>query len=215
MDTGIIQANRQAPVSPIPVGWLGRANAPAVRPDWAVIGQLNSIQHRNLLAQMGYSLSGWDYEKVGTNNELGRYQIDVPTLEQYGLLMSGSYDNYGIGAVNYQHCWRSAGNTYAEYLSDVASLQSFLFNTIAQEQLAYQILSDLYTESIRINTIRLNDSAEVVAGMLYVAWELGVGTTPTSTNASGTGSYAWRFSNIGNGAGYYNAGRYAIAVLSK
>jgi hypothetical protein len=215
MDIGITQSARQAPLNPLPVSWLGRVSAPATRPDWAVIGQLSAVRHQNLLAQIAYDSSRWDYSLVGPNNSLGRYQISVQTLEQYGLLSFGAYNNYGIDAVNFQHCWRPAQNTYADYLTEVTNLQDFLNNTIAQENLTYQILLDLYTSCFKNGSIRINDSADTVAGMLYVAWALGAGTPPVSASPSGTGAYAWRYHGIGSGAQYYTAGRYAVVVLSK
>lgn len=215
MDLGIQNASTQAPATPLPVAWLGRANAPFPRPDWAVIGALTSVQHRNLLSQMAYNFSIWAYDKIGTNNELGRYQPTVTQLEAYGLLAPGSYSAYGIDAVNYQNCWRAPTNTYADYLADVTNFLDFLSNKTAQELLAYQMLLDLYNSCIRLNVIQGNDSSEVVAGMLYVAWVLGVGSVPTSGNPTGTGAYAWRYFNVGSGAAYYNAGRYAVVVLSK
>ena len=215
MDLGIQQAATQAPATPLPTAWLGRAEAPLARPDWAVIGALTSVQHRNLLSQMAYNISTWAYDKIGTNNELGRYQFTVSQLELYGLLTPGSYTAYGNDAVNYQNCWRAPTNTYADYLADVTNLLDFTTNKTAQESLANQYLFDLYNSSIRVNTIQSTDSAEVVAGMLYVAWMLGVGTSPTIATPTGTGAYAWRYFNVGSGAAYYNAGRYAVVVLSK
>lgn len=214
MDVGIQQAARQAPATPLPSAWLGRAEAPIARPDWAVVSALTAAQQKNLLAQIAYNLSGWDYAKVSANNELGRYQFDVKTLESYGLLTAGSYDSYGTDAVNYQHCWRAASNSYAEYLSEVESLQNFLTNKTAQEYLAYQRLVDLYNDCLRIGTIKQNDTADVIAGMLYTAWTLGVGTAPTINNTTGTGAYAWRHYGVGTGAEYYNSGRYSAVVLS-
>jgi len=215
MDLGIQQAATQAPAAALPTAWLGRAEAPFPRPDWAAISGLTSVQHRNLLSQMAYNFSTWAYDKIGTNNELGRYQFTVEQLEYYGLLAPGSYSAYGTDAVNYQNCWRAPASTYADYLADVTNLLDFLSNKTAQEQLANQRLVDLYNSCVRINTIQGNDSGEVVAGMLYVAWVLGVGSAPSAGNLTGTGAYAWRYSNIGAGAAYYNAGRYAVVVLSK
>ena len=215
MDSGIQHASTQAPATPLPTAWLGRAEAPFARPDWAVIGALTSVQHRNLLSQMAYNFSTWAYDKVGTNNELGRYQVTVTQLETYGLLAPGSYVAYGNDAVNYQNCWRAPTNTYADYLVDVVNFLDFLSNKTAQESLAYQILLDLYNSCIRLNVIQGDDSSEVVAGMLYVAWMLGVGTAPTIATPTGTGAYAWRYFNVGSGSAYYNAGRYAVVVLSK
>lgn len=215
MDLGIQQASSQAPAVALPVSWLGRADAPAPRPDWAIVGTLTAAQQQNLLSQMAYNFSEWAYDKIGTNNELGRYQFAVTVLENYGLLTPGSYEAYGIDAVNYQNCWRAPANTYAEYLNDVTNLLDFLSNKTAQEALAYYRLLDLFNLAVRINVIQGNDSNEVVAGMLYVCWMLGVGTAPTVSNPQGTGAYAWRYYNVGTGAAYYNAGRYAIVVLSK
>lgn len=215
MDAGIAQASRILPPNPLPVSWLGRPDAPHPCPDWAVIAQLSSAQQQNLLAQIAYVSSEWDYKKISTNNELGRYQFDTNTLEAYGLLTVGSTASYGTDAVNYQHCWRAPASTYANYLSEVANINDFLTNTSAQEFLAYQRLGDLYSDCVKIAAIKINDTADVVAGMLYVAWVLGAGTAATLNNTTGTGAYAWRYFSVGTGASYYTAGRYAITILSK
>jgi hypothetical protein len=73
----------------------------------------------------------------------------------------------------------------------------------------------LYSDCIKIAAIKINDTADVVAGMLYVAWELGAGTAATLNNTTGTGAYAWRYFSVGTGASNYTAGRYAISILSK
>ena len=215
MDAGIVQATRTLPPNPLPVSWLGRSDMVAACPDWAVIAQLSNIQQQNLLAQIAYASSAWDYTKIGTNNELGRYQFDTDTLETYSLLTTGSNTSYGTDCVNYQHCWRAPFSTYADYLTEVANINDFLTNTSAQELLAYQRLVDLYSDCIKIAAIKINDTADVVAGMLYVAWELGAGTAATLNNTTGTGAYAWRYFSVGSGGSYYTAGRYAITILSK
>jgi hypothetical protein len=215
MDAGIVQASRTLPPNPLPVSWLGRPDMTASCPDWAVIAQLSSTQQRNLLAQIAYVSSNWSYTKIGTNNELGRYQFDPNTLETYRLLTAGSNASYGIDCVNYQHCWRATFSTYADYLTEVANINDFLNNISAQELLAYQRLVDLYSDCVKIAAIKINDTADVVAGMLYVAWMLGAGTAATLNNTTGTGAYAWRYFSVGAGASYYTAGRYAVTILSK
>lgn len=215
MNAGIQQAARTAPRDPLPVAWLGRADAPVSCPDWAVIAQLSATQLRNLLAQIAYTASNWDYKKIGSNNELGRYQVTPQTLEIYGYLTAGATASYGTDSVNYQHCWRAFSNTYADYLIDIGSITEFLNNTTAQEFLSYQRLTDLYNGCVKIGAIKTNDTADVVAGMLYVAWELGVGAPANINNSSGTGAYAWRYFNVGAGAGYYASGRYSVTILSK
>ena len=140
MDAGIAQASRILPPNPLPVSWLGRPDAPHPCPDWAVIAQLSSAQQQNLLAQIAYVSSEWDYKKISTNNELGRYQFDTNTLEAYGLLTVGSTASYGTDAVNYQHCWRAPASTYANYLSEVANINDFLTNTSALIVLNFSLL---------------------------------------------------------------------------
>lgn len=215
MDAGIRQSAGTAPRNPLPVAWLGRADAPVSCPDWAVIAQLSATQLRNLLAQIAYTASAWDYKKIGSNNQLGRYQVTAQILESYGYLTAGATASYGTDSVNYQHVWRAFLSTYAEYLIEIGGLTEFLNNATAQEFLSYQRLTDLYNGCVKIGAIKTNDTADVVAGMLNVAWELGVGTPAGINNSSGSGAYAWRYFGVGAGAIYYASGRYTATVLSK
>jgi hypothetical protein len=220
MDIGIQSAARQSVANPLPIGWLGRADMPPALPAWAAIDRLSTAQIVNLQAQLGYDASGWDYTMVGANNELGRYQFSASLLESYGLLAPGSTVAYGTDCVNYQTCWRPVTirkntNSYANYIYDADSISSFLSHTSGQEHLAYQVIYDLYNNLVLNNGIQSSDSAEVIAGMIAVAWQLGAGIGPTSSNLSGTGAYAWRHFNLGNGTNSYNSGRYAASVLSQ
>ena len=221
MDAGIVAAGRTSVPNPLPNSWLGRADAPVAPPSWTTGNNaLTSVQIRNLLAQIAYDQSQWNYTLIGTDNRLGRYQFETTVLEQYGLLAPGSNNAYGTGCVNYRNCWRhtavkNATNSYANYLYNVTNLNGFLTSIATQEHLAYQRLLDLNYQLGLINAIADQDSADVVAGMIYVGWQLGVGTTANSITPTGTGAYAWRYHNIGNGAGYYNSGRYAVTVLGQ
>ena len=219
MDIGIINAAKLGVVSPLPVSWLNRPDAPTHLPVWATIGQLTSTQASNLQCQIAYDQSLWDYKKIGTHNELGRYQISTTTLEKYGILAAGSNTAYGIDCVNYRTSWRQVAvrstNSYANYQYNITSLAAFLSSTVAQDHLNYQIIYDTYTELTRNGAILSTDSAEVVAGMIYVGMTLGTGSTGSSANVVGSGAYAWRYFNAGLGASAYNSGRYAITVLSQ
>jgi hypothetical protein len=221
MDAGIVAAGQSAVANPLLNSWLGRADAPIAPPAWTTANNaLTSAQIRNLLAQIAYDQSQWNYMLIGDDNELGRYQFETAILEQYGLLAAGSNTAYGANCVNYRNCWRqtavkNATNSYANYLYNITSLNGFLTTTAAQEHLAYQRLLDLNYQLGLINAITEQDTADVVAGMIYVAWTLGAGTTASNTTLTGTGAYAWRYHNIGDGAAYYNAGRYAVTVLGQ
>jgi hypothetical protein len=219
MDPGLQQAIRQPVLNPLPKTWLGYSTAPPSLPDWANIGILTNNQVRGLQAQIGYDASAWNYQLIGSNNQLGRYQVTSTTLETYGLLVSGANAQYGSSCVNYQHCWtpgiaiKSSTNAYNQYIYNTTNLTNFLKNTVAQEHLSYQILSDCYTGLVKLNAITSSDTYDVAAGMMYVAWVLGIGSAPTATVPFGLGAYAWRYSGIGDGDKYYNNGRYAVTTL--
>lgn len=220
MDTGITSSYSQAVLNPLPPSWLGRPDAPPSPPTWANIGVLSSNQIQCLLSQIAYDKSTWDYRKVGNNNQLGRYQFSSVILESYGLIANGSNDQYGTGCVNYAHCWTPTFitdgiNTYGNYFYNVTSLGSFLTNTATQEHLAYQRVVDIYLTSLNSGVIFDTDTADIVAGMIYVGWTLGVGGPQTSSNPSGTGAWAWRNFNIGDyGTVSFNSGRYAVNALA-
>lgn len=203
---------------PLPTSWLGKINMPPVPPTWAGIGTLSNAQIRNLLAQIGYDLSEWDYKLV-KNNRIGRYQFSGQQLEAYGLLAAGSYAAYGADCVNYTHAWNptvvnNASYPYENYFYNITSLTGFLESRTSQEHLAYQRLVDMYVTGKNIGLILDSDTPDIVAGMMYVGWTLGVGSPPTVNNVTGTGAWAWRYFNIGDGVNSFNSGRYAIAVLS-
>ena len=219
MDLGIQSAAGVPIATPMPKSWLGLTTAPPIPPAWANIKVLTSVQMRNLLAQIAYDQSQWNYALVGTDNRLGRYQFSGQILEAYGLLAPGSTAAYGTSAVTYRHTWKpvyidNGINSYQNYFYNITSLNGFLTSTVAQEHLAYQRLVDIYLTGLDIGAIQTTDSAETVAGMIYVCWTLSVGSAPSISSPQGTGAWAWRYNNIGSGTNSFNSGRYAIAVLS-
>jgi hypothetical protein len=218
MDIGIQTAIGQPVKNPLPVSWLGRVDAPPTPPTWARVGKLSATQLTALQAQIAYDMSAWNYNKVGGDNQIGRYQFTAQTLEDYGLLAVGSVKNYGTDAVNRLICWRptvinNGINVYQNYFYNVANLTDFLNNSTAQEHLTYQYISDLYYALLDINAIREEDNSDTAAGMIYVAWMLGVGE-PAGVFPTGTGAWSWRYTNNGLGIDPFNAGRYAVTVLA-
>ena len=223
MTTGIQLAARQAIATPLPLSWLGRPDAPTIPNDQVGIMVLTATEISNLEAQIAYDQSVWSYSKIGTGNRLGRYQIRTTTLEKYGLLATGSNTQFGTNCINYQTCWqevvqRKNTTSYATYLYNVRNLSEFLASSTVQEQLVDQIIYDLYNNLSANGAITADDPADIVAGMIYVGWTLGVGSAPTYGSTSGTGAYAWRYYGIdsaGQGVSAFNSGRYAIVVLSQ
>lgn len=221
LDPGIKQSIGKLVPTPLPTSWLGLKTAPIVPPYWAVIPALTITHIRNLMAQIGYDASIWDYLKVSEDYRIGRYQFSPIVLEAYGLLAYGSREAYGDDCVNYVHCWdpvvnikNGSAQPFQTYFYNANSLDGFLASIPAQEYLAYQRLVDLYFASVNLGVIKESDTAETIAGMIYVAWKMGVGSKPSANNATGTGAYAWRYFNVGNGVDPFNSGRYAISVLS-
>jgi hypothetical protein len=215
MDAGINAAKAMPIPTPLPVSWLGLASAPELPPGWAAIPQLTSLQIRNLQAQIGYDQSRWNYSLVGESNQLGQYQFTTSILESYGILSPGSNAAHGTSCVNYLHCWRptyisGAQNVYQNYFYNITSLANFLATPVAQDHLAYQRIFDLYNQCVNVGAIQSTDAADVVAGMIYVAWTLGVGNSN-----SGGGAWAWRYTALGSGISSFNSGRYSVVVLSR
>lgn len=218
MDIGQKAAAGVPITNPLPPAYMGLALAPPTPPAWAKFGSFTTTNIRNLLAQIAYDQSNWNYNLVGLGNLVGKYQFPPLLLESYGLLAIGSNAAHGTDCINYKHCWRpvvinTGINSYENYFYNITSLQQFLTTHIAQEHLAYQYLVDLYLASVNAGVIQTTDPIDVVAGVIYVAWTLGVGEGPTIVNPSGTGAWAWRYNNVGAGTNSYNSGRYAVDVL--
>jgi hypothetical protein len=226
LDPGPRIASAQSVKNPLPPTWTHRdREMPSYMPTWANFGnKTTSLETRNLLAQIAYDHSGWNYKKIGPNNELGGFQFTTTVLEKYGVLVAGSTKTYGNNAVNYKTCWQPLTQIqqqinpqspyYAPWLQYADSLSDFLSHNVSQCHLAYKYVFDLYNGLTKIGAIKTTDTDDVIMGMIYVAWNLGVGTPPTTTQTQGTGAYAWRFYNVGSGVQPYNAGRYSVTVLS-
>jgi hypothetical protein len=218
MDAGFRTTTGTPVTNPLPVSWLGLPDAPLSVPSTSNFNRLTVTEIKNLQAQIAYDLSEWDYKKVGPNNELGRYQFDSVTLEEYGFLQPGSNSHFGNSCVNYVSCWTGtafASKLKSGFLYNIHNASNFLISQSSQEHLAYQRLYDLYQDMTKNQAITDADTNDIVAGMLYVGWALGAGNTPTADNRMGTGAWAWRNFAVGNAANQYNSGRYAVAVLSQ
>jgi len=222
IDYGIQAAAGLPILHALPLSWLGTAKMPAYPPGWGLTAGLTATQTQNLLAEIAYDQSQWNYQLIGTSNALGAYQVSTQTLENYGFLAPGSNAAYGNNCVNHQTCWRptpkrNVNNSYSNYLNNTTSLTSFLSNTVTQDYLALQMIHDLYYGLTNIDAIQSTDAADVVAGMIYVAWTVGVGTPATNVNSSGTGAWGWRYNNVSTPltANAFNSGRYAVTVLTQ
>jgi len=219
VDPGIQRAAGLPIRRPLPVSYLGKTDMPIDVPASAQFGKLSATQIRNLIAQIGYDQSFWNYKFIGAKNRLGRYQFSPKTLENFGLLLPGVNKEYGDDCVNFVHCWSpttvtNALNSFANFRYEVIGVTQFLSSKTAQDHLAYQIIINLYNALTRNGSIKNSDEADVAAGMIYVGWALGVGSSASQGATIGGGAYNFRFYGEGDGTNAFNTGRYAVQVLS-
>lgn len=201
-DIGITNSIGTGVLSPVPSAWLLKPTAPAIPPGWLLISGFSGEQMQALAAQLSYSNSQWDYGKIGSNNELGAYQFTASILEQYNLLLAGSVAAYGNQAVNRPNAWAGNANS-TQFLSDarnshkapINNIQEFLANKKAQDNLAYRRIFDLYNQLVKTAAVKTTDTADIISGMIFVAWAIGAGNGATPTSQIGSGAWAWRYSN--------------------
>lgn len=196
-DIGILNAVGKSVSLPIPMSWLGRADAPMHR---GTFGTFTDVQINNMMAQLAYSCSQWNTKSFDlTKYVLGKYSVTSAQLAQYGYLNSNFVQSHGPSSFTYSIAW-----TGQDGLADAAQ---FLLSSTTQDTLAYWLMQTNYNNLLALGGITADDSASVIAGMLFVAHLLG----------SADLAKQWRQVGSTNNQTYdfYNAGRYAIEVVSQ
>lgn len=198
IDLGIKNSIGQSVVNPIMSSWLSRADAPVA--PVAVTGF--SIKQTNaMLAQLAYTASQWNPKLYnGTAYTAGRYQFTSDVLANYNYINQQFYQSHGASAMTYTVAW-----TGVDSMSD---LIKFLGTVKIQDRLAAIYMQDNYDTMLTNGTISLDDDLPTIAGMLFVAQLLGLNANQWRIYGTGVGP-----NNI-NPISYFNAGRYAISVLS-
>lgn len=207
MDLGLLNAENYAIANPLPSSWLGKLDAPVAPFGF---GPFTTPQAKLLLSQLAYTCSYWDNKTYNLSTyTVGRYSITSSILSSYGYLNPQFTTAHGNSSMTYSVAWTGRDG--------ITDLVQFLSNTRVQDRLAYQLLIDNYNNLVANQTIQDTDDSSVVAGLLFVSHLIGAGTGPSKQSLQGTGAYQWRKFGSTNGDTYtyYNAGRYAISVLSQ
>lgn len=162
------------------------------------ISGLLKFQMKCVLLQLAYMQSNYDYTKKVTGSGLsntfyGKYQTSASLLLKYGYIDSTS-------------TWLGKDGIFVE--------EEFLGTAGLQDLIVQTFFESAYPSLIQTGAIMPGDTAEVVAGMLLVAYQL---------HADDDYAYKalnWRVTGVSQIATnspayiYYNAGRYAVVSLA-
>ena len=207
MELGILGAGGRPVTNTVPVSWIGRPNSPVY---YGSMGNFSPVQLTSIMYQLAYISSKWDEKKYDLENyTVGKYAITSSLLVDYGYINSRFFKDHGPSSMTYAVAWTNKDN--------IGDLIQFLTNPTLQDKLVSQSLKNNYDVMMANGTISDSDSLAIVSGMLYVSHQIGTGTGPTSANPDGTGAHYWRWHGSTNNStyDYFNAGRYAIDVLSQ
>jgi hypothetical protein len=176
------------------------------------IGPLSQTELKALFTQLGHNESSFKYDtKSPSGSFLGKYQIGAAALTDQGYIKPDAYAKYGAASIKYPSSWTGKDNVKTE--------SDFLSNPQAQENAMYSVTLTNYQRLIRSGGIKSDDDRATVSGMLATAHLLGAGGYDKAGKP--IGALGWRLTGQGEdqnkttGTQYFNAGRYAHAVLSK
>jgi len=180
------------------------------------IPTLSNFEIKCLMIQLAYMESDNDASLVD-NLKYGRYQVTEYLLKKYGY-----YDNSG---------WTGLDGIDEEAL--------FLSNIKLQDKIMGQFIEESYPKLIKAGAIRANDTKEIVAGMLTLAYQFQDAENPdvikadkissslldlikneVNSNYGAVKAKIWRDEGTQTdsqgrpGALYFNAGKYAIQNLA-
>lgn len=173
------------------------------------IGPLTVSDVRGIMAQMGWRESTWNYSAQNQYGYLGKYQFGAAALVDRGYIRRDYYSRFGQAALNNPDAWTNKNN--------ISDKDAWLASPRVQELVMYEQLQANYNQLVQNRGIKEGDDLCTIAGMLCVSHLLG----PNRGTATRPGALGWRTSGTGvdangtSGTDYYNAGRYAIDVLSK
>jgi hypothetical protein len=219
MNTGIIKAPATPLIDKAPRSLLSDVDAPYGSMLTKIndnIPTLSKFETKCLMLQIAYMESQYNVAAV-TTTKFGKYQITEYLLQKYEYKDSNGWT--GLDGVDTQ---------------DI-----FLASSKIQDKIIQKFLEENYSKLISAGAILENDTKDVVAGMLAVAYQFQDAENPevikldkisssilslikneVNSNYTATKAKLWR--NNGDqvdssgrpGALYFNAGRYAVQNLA-
>lgn len=151
MNIGITQAASAPIINPAPRTVLTGNNLPRTSGLTKVnnsIPALNSFEVKCLLLQISYMETSSNIAAV-SGDRLGQYHVTEYLLEKYGYLDSNGWTG----------------------LDGIDEEELFLDSSSIQDKIMLRFISETYPKLIQTGALRANDTKEIVAGMLAVAYQ--------------------------------------------
>lgn len=185
---GADQAITESVVNPAPSGAFVKQPDPGQG-----LGDFNKDQLQAYLAQVGYSQSQGNYTYVGPSGGLGKYQLGGDVLAGLGYVKQGTTTDQ----LNNPNVWTGKDGMY--------SSADFKSNPEIQEQSAYNLTKQNYSQLQNLGMITKDTSPDVIAGLLNVSHI----SSPVSAS-----QWYQAGQNAADSTGttlsqYYNQGRYS------
>ena len=159
------------------------------------IGELDSTEIRALTAQLGYTESRGDYEKVEPTGFVGKYQFSVDDLENLGYVKEGLENN--IDSITNPNNWVNKDN--------ITNLEDFLQSKELQEQAMFNLIKNNYATLQSTGAIVKSMTKDVISGLLSVAHLAGA---MAATTWYKTGRYVLN-ANGYTASDYFNRGKFS------
>lgn len=159
------------------------------------IGELSTNEVRALQAQVAYSESRGDYDKIEPSGYVGKYQLSVDDLANLEYIKEGLPQT--IDSLTNPNNWVNKDN--------VANLEDFLASRELQESAMFNLMRNNYSVLQATGAIVKNMSKQVISGLLSVAHLAGANGATTWYK---TGKYSIN-ANGYTAADYYNRGKFS------
>lgn len=151
---------------------------------------LKSQDLTKLTKAIGDTLSTGDYTKVGTNGELGKYQLSLSTLVDLGYLQRPTGGIITNALADSDDNWTNKDG--------IKSKKAFLANTSVQETAMFNYTKSNYDTLVRLGKVKETDNYQVVGGLLASAHVMGAKNSDKLDKKDTAGQKARDFFIVGN-----------------
>lgn len=151
---------------------------------------LKSQDLTKLTKAIGDTLSTGDYTKVGTNGELGKYQLSLSTLVDLGYLQRPTGGIITSTLADSDDNWTNKDG--------IKSKSAFLANTSVQETAMFNYTKSNYDTLVRLGKVKETDNYQVVGGLLASAHVMGAKNSDKLDKKDTAGQKARDFFIVGN-----------------
>lgn len=208
-NVGITNATNKSITNQCPSDWLFKPELyKATGPISTSAPYLTQTYATNMLAELAYFESKWDYTLTSPNGILvGKYQVDANYLADAGYVKPDAVTQYGDSTLKQDESWTGTDN--------INSQADFIANKQIQDSLQNQEFNSNYSRLVSNQGIYQSDDICTAAGMLFVAHKYRSADLAAEWRRTGSVANPPAYTGVaGSAEEYYNHGRYAIDVLS-